>query len=778
VFLCVYVYVYVSLCEFPPSIGERETKDDKYVDKKTYPLSENPPFFQILDCENNMSNLVDEAPETPFITLTGPCILPDDIYILSEYQGHETRDIPTFVETQIRKRRRDGSMAGNNNYQSDQSLPSCATATAASEIDPDLGGEGLINDQEGPAHQVFRFDDQLIIENDRDREFLPQEFDEKIQALQEIYVVPIQKLNELQLRQWSLQLFHLEEVMVEGVMCMADITAGYNRNINQVYKVYLHFMRHGKVAGHEKTAQSIMYQQVFNQILGIIYHIYAQLSADYKMKLYAQNQQLPDEEEISINRFTPRRDTKLTPYQTLILFLLHKAYNKGYRLYREACYKQIYYNGFPTHAWKHVCPVSSFIYGSIDRDTNFDMWQHLLSAKNNDKQAEQYLLQAQDKEFPTLKPDRHLFSFRNGVYDAKTLSFHPYSDNNLDSSRVAIRYFDVEFDVDKLFVVGNRFEEIETPEIDTILDFQKLSLDVKNIVFAFLGRCLYDVGEMDSWEVILFIKGVARSGKSTLGKLLQYLFPQSDVAILSSNIEPRFGLSAIFDKLLFLCFEVKANWGLDQGDFQCMLSGEEVSVPVKHKISFNTMWKVPGMLMGNEVAKSWLDAAGSLSRRVLLLEFLFQVKESDSNLFARIKQNIAAIIHKINLAYHVLVAKTGSSSIWNNLPEYFLKTKENLSAAINPLVDFLTNNSSIRMEPTNDQVYMPFDDFRDLYTQHCARNQFKVSRFNRDHYGTVFEQYALTVKSDTRIYQGKMRDDIKWVIGVNIKDDDGPIEHH
>ena len=68
-------------------------------------------------------------------------------------------------------------------------------------------------------------------------------------------------------------------------------------------------------------------------------------------------------------------------------------------------------------------------------------------------------------------------------------------------------------------------------------------------MYALLGRLLYEVGQRDNWQVLLFVKGMAGSGKSTIAKLIRNCYPSHLVGTLGSKMEETFGLSAIADKL-------------------------------------------------------------------------------------------------------------------------------------------------------------------------------------------------------------------------------------
>ena len=563
--------------------------------------------------------------------------------------------------------------------------------------------------------------------------------------------------------------------MKEGLVELIDIEKGYEKNLSDVLKIYMLFLRH-KMVG-KTSAESIWNQNLFNRVLKSIYYMNISILAEYQIRKNIEDENFMNQEDsLNLNQFTPQDLSKNKPYQDLLIFLLSKAYTKGFRLYRESCYKQIHYNGSPTHAWTYVMPILAFVYEAVSRETNYDMWLNLTDSKDNAKNAASYLLNAKDKELPTLEPDRHLFSFTDGVYNAKLLRFYKYDSHPLSSDQVAVKFFAQPFDGDNLMSYRDWWD-IPTPELQGIFQDQNLSEDVCRIVYAFMGRCIYEVNEMDSWEVVMFIKGVAGSGKSTIGKFLKDIYPPTDVFILSSNIEKKFGLSPIYDKLLFLCFEVKSNWGLDQGDFQCMISGEEVPVAIKHKTAISTLWKVPGMLMGNEVAGSWLDAAGSMTRRLVLLEFLYKIKSMDTNLIKKIRERFAATLHKCNYAYRKLVDSCGSANIWEKLPDYFKMTQQHLAATINPLEDFLSGDN-FRIDADDPNCCIPLEDFQIMYMNFIRQRNYHKVRFNQDHYGTVFETKGIRIKMvPERNFGDSMKHNVKWIFGVGLKEDDGLVDN-
>ena len=171
---------------------------------------------------------------------------------------------------------------------------------------------------------------------------------------------------------------------------------------------------------------------------------------------------------------------------------------------------------------------------------------------------------------------------------------YPALDNNI----VAVKYFDVEFDnYDNI----KNWYDIPTPYLQSILDYQYKGeqdyVDICKWMYIFIGRMLYNVGELDDWQVIGFIKGIAGTGKGTiLTKVIKQFYEPDDVGILSNDGERQFGLSGFHDKIIYLAPEIKGDLNLPQAVFQGMISGEDVVVPVKYQTPKSLIWTTPGFL--------------------------------------------------------------------------------------------------------------------------------------------------------------------------------------
>jgi hypothetical protein len=262
----------------------------------------------------------------------------------------------------------------------------------------------------------------------------------------------------------------------------------------------------------------------FNKVFQIMYHIRDVLHGICNLEVSLDP--LRDNElntEIGASRFTPIDYESITPYQNLILYLLKTLYDKGYMRYGEFCYKRVYNNNNEfTYAWEEVCNIERYVYNETQKESQFEQWRNLTNDKGNFKSVCVYLQSCNDPQFRDLKKDRNIFSFRNGVYITKRSGkygdyFYKYGDTpQLPPDTVSCKYFDVDFDNFE----GKSWDKIETPNIQSILDYQyKNKEEYKEIckwMYIVLGRLLYSAGRFDDWQVMPFVRGVAGSGKCLL----------------------------------------------------------------------------------------------------------------------------------------------------------------------------------------------------------------------------------------------------------------------
>ena len=270
---------------------------------------------------------------------------------------------------------------------------------------------------------------------------------------------------------------------------------------------------------------------------------------------------------------TEKEDT--SSFQKFLLYLLDQSYKLKMRRYGDYCCKQIATeDGHLTKAWKPVMEIKDFVYYYSQKEEKYDMWKHMTSKGSIVTDTIRHLTNCRDLQFPQIKKNRSVWSFRNGIFVGKFLDekegkygtrFYEYTSDNfkhLDPTIVSSKYFDQDFDPSSINI--SDWADIPTPHMESVMNYQGFSKDVCKWLYVFCGRLCFDLNDLDSWQVIPFLKGIARSGKSTIiTKICKKFYEGQDVRTLSNNIEKKFGLESIYDGFMFIAPEIKGDMALE-----------------------------------------------------------------------------------------------------------------------------------------------------------------------------------------------------------------------
>jgi hypothetical protein len=448
--------------------------------------------------------------------------------------------------------------------------------------------------------------------------------------------------------------------------------------------------------------------------------------------------------------YSPLSSKDMTPFHFLVLFLLGELSRRRYRRFDGYVYKQVFIGTYPTHAWEELCEIKTMVRLLCDKETHCEMWKHCNMGGNFDA-CVKYLNNCCDLEFPDLNAKRRVWSFNDGIYDASDDTFTTY-DQNIDEHLVSCKIIYKDFR-DAYYSMPGRveklgFSDLDTPLFDSIFEPQMWDEHVLRWIFVFIGRLFYEVSELDSWQVIPFMKGVAGTGKSTVINVIQMMYNRADVGVISNNIEKKFGLSTIYNKTIFVVPELKGDFAMDQADFQSMVTGEVLSMPVKNGSPKTGAWTTPGIMAGNESA-GWEDKSGSISRRIVVFPFSHKVPPEKVNpcLMNEIKQSeMPKIIRKSALAYRNAVQEYSSADIWQALPPQIREEKKKLQYSTNPLFAFICSDNVALSEEeyTVESIFV-------TKLKAFATLKFPKSTitFNEDFYSYIFCDFGLSIRKDT-----------------------------
>ena len=468
-------------------------------------------------------------------------------------------------------------------------------------------------------------------------------------------------------------------------------------------------------------------------------------------------------------KFTKVDFDKLKPFQKLVIKLFDVFEERNYKKVGDVVYSEIK-TPHRTHAWKSVGSIQEIIHQICAMCNDYANWLLITSSKDLDKQLSNFFERTEDYRLPTLKKNRTMFSFKNGIYFSiydyttftdKFIEYGTQEHTYLGDFEVSAKYFEIDF----TYPHENNPYNIATPYFDSIFQYQQLSPDVVEVSKMLLGRMLYDVDQMDHWQVILMFIGSGGSGKSTIHNVVRMFYASEDVGIIGNNFQKTFGLSDIYDKYIFLAPEIKKDWGIDQGEFQEMVSGGKVNVNIKNKHSKVVQWTAPGMLAGNE-NPGFIDNASSIQRRVIVTRFDHKVQQGDPQLSKKLEGEIDAIMKQCNLFYLKYVINKRYEDIWKWLPEYFSATQTMMACASNSLNAFLNSDQVL----TGLELCVPMDDFFKRFNVFCSENNYKRPHINVDMYTSPFAKYKIEVHSKiTRAHRGRIHTNTTFLVGVDLR---------
>ena len=436
--------------------------------------------------------------------------------------------------------------------------------------------------------------------------------------------------------------------------------------------------------------------------------------------------------------------------------------------------------------------IKNYIMNKCKKNMKFDQWKNMTDKAGNLKQAVEYLLECPDEELLQLEKDRHIFSFKNGVFITKinkgddknphwgTL-FVPYNQKSeyLNSKTVASRYFNLDFNDFPNINEDNWFDILnECPNFKKILDYQEFPKEVQFWLCIFIGKMGYDIGEMENWQAIMYLLGMGGAGKSTiLTKIIQKFYEEDDVGIIPNNVEKQYGLKPHINKKVVLAPEMQSDCKLEQTDWQLIVEGGKNSFAQKYKDAESEYWRVPMAMAGNQLI-GYKNPSEQVSRRTVVWNFWKKVTDVDANLDKKLDDEIPNIMKLCISGYLWAVNKYGDKGIWKILPEYFHERKDEMEQTTNTLQHFLKSGKVL----LDKSKYIPEKIFKQAFNDHCRENNLRKESWSTDFYANTFSNNNISVRKNLRRkYPPKIGETISgtFYIGVDVvfednSDDESP----
>ena len=487
-----------------------------------------------------------------------------------------------------------------------------------------------------------------------------------------------------------------------------------------------------------------------------------------------------------LKRFQPMGDDiKRTPYQELILHALRELNLKRYRRYRRSVYEEIRVRGHLTCAYRKVSSIKDWVWNSLDKELQNDVWMHATSSKGNIEALITHLENASEVEFAPLKKNRRIVAFRNGVLitavyqDGKWKDhFEPHAETQsallrdmLADGSVAVKFHNADYP-DHVGDVDMSMADDLAPTLMKILRFQGWPEEVVEWMLAFIGRMLHPIaglGALERWQCVAFLIGLGNTGKSTIVEhVVGQFFDSDDVFNVSNNPEKQFGWASAEGRLIWTASELKQDFAqnTDQALWQQVVAGERLTAAKKHSdpVVFDP-FDLPGMMAANENL-GFHDNSDSVARRMISWYWGNSVTQVDGDMPRKLLLEMGGIICLCNRIYLRKVHSVDGDRIWNHLPPYFHDMKAENAEQTNALIHFLAN-APITYSET---AYIHQTEFTRIYKQHCKDNDLVHRSLRRDYYAGPFRARGMQVVRGMRPDPSNPERQMKgpWIEGMKM----------
>jgi putative DNA primase/helicase len=218
-----------------------------------------------------------------------------------------------------------------------------------------------------------------------------------------------------------------------------------------------------------------------------------------------------------------------------------------------------------------------------------------------------------------------LLPFKNGVLNTKTLVLLPHDPKYFITHIIPIYYNPG----DK--IEGTPFEKF----LNEITNNSESRLNI-------LRACLYVLFTNElKYQVALYIYGPGGTGKSTLLNILQFLLgPFASLATNVNQINSRFGIAAVRNKMLVVLNDITLMRGQEPKVIKEIITGDKIQVEEKQKATFNII-PTTFVILTSNVLWEIKNLTTGLARRIIYFPFDFVPKNKNFDLFKIINDNLA-----------------------------------------------------------------------------------------------------------------------------------------
>lgn len=380
-----------------------------------------------------------------------------------------------------------------------------------------------------------------------------------------------------------------------------------------------------------------------------------------------------------------------------LMLLVETMFRKGvYARKGTTLFEPMFVGKLFVHAYRPAGKIATFIHKKLGDSlaynhfdaTDIDRCVKHFEDKNNAKIPTLVTTKQTDTFTNVIFISGQFFSYKNGVYDIynNRLVAHENVRTVYDYSVVAVKYFDVELELEEYMQYFSDFEDTDenrgchfldmkfpsvyrgdgggdskyeySDDVDVIgkyiMDIQwdpnlVSTREVQKWLWFCIGRILRPL-HRDGIERQMILIGQAGSGKSTISHAISELFLDDDFEIITSQNQKEFATSNLRDKRYYIFDEVaKDDMGFPETDWLQLVSRKPIQERKKYVDAAKMIVNCHGIMVSN-IWPPFKHHREAVARRIFPF-FFAQKPPAQLSLNNEITFQIPYILIKANAAY-------------------------------------------------------------------------------------------------------------------------------
>jgi len=282
--------------------------------------------------------------------------------------------------------------------------------------------------------------------------------------------------------------------------------------------------------------------------------------------------------------------------------------------------------------------------------------------------------------------ERHLYAFKNGVYDKKTGTLELFKPEYVFLAKIQVDY--VENPINPVITAPDGFKWDVDSWINDTMDYDQ---DTRMLIWQVIADCIQP--HHSRHKSIWFYSEKGNNGKGTIGQLIKNILGKGNYASLSvMDFKHEYLKSTLLGVAANICDENDVDVYVDAvKDFKASITEDDININQKYEHPLRVQLRITNIQMMNGLPKT-KDKSDSFYRRIILVPFMKSFTNNGERKYIKndfIKQQgvLEYVLHKaLHLDFDEFIIPAASAALmetykesndpvmeyWNELHEEFV----------------------------------------------------------------------------------------------------------